>query len=84
MAHLLPLLSPAVNPDAKAHEDDPAGSANARDEGRLLDHVRNLLGQTHAALVPTVAGAAAAAWSRGLFSWQFWREGTRKFISETT
>lgn len=60
MAQLLPLLASAVNPDAEAHEDDPAGSADPRDERRLLDHVGDLLGQTHTALLAAVTGAAAA------------------------
>lgn len=74
MAQLLPLLAPAVDPDAEAHEDDPAGSADACNERRLLDHIGNLLGQTHAALLAAVAGAtaASAAWHGGLFSWQLW------------
>lgn len=40
-----PLLAVAIQPDAEDHEDDPAGGADAGDEGRLLDHVRDLLRQ---------------------------------------
>lgn len=71
VAQLLPLLTPAVDPDAEAHEDDPAGPANASDERRLLDHVSDLLSQAHAALLPAGAGVdcAGAAWHGGLFSW---------------
>lgn len=61
VAQLLPLFAPAVDPDAEAHEDDPAGPADARDERRLLDHVCNLLGQAHAALLAAVAASASAA-----------------------
>lgn len=61
MAQLLPLFAAAVDPDAEAHEDDPAGAANARNERRLLDHIGNLLGQAHAALLAAVAGATAAS-----------------------
>lgn len=50
VAELLPLLAPAVDPDAEAHEDDPAGAPDARDEGWLLHHICNLLRQAH---VPT-------------------------------
>lgn len=76
MAQLLPLLAPAVDPDAEPHEDDPAGSADACDECRLLDHISDLLSQTYAALLAVLAGAtvASAAWHGGLFSWQLWRE----------
>lgn len=41
----VPLLAVPIQPDAEDHEDDPAGGADARDEGRLLDHVRDLLRQ---------------------------------------
>lgn len=81
MAQLLPLLAPAVDPDAEAHEDDPAGSADARDERRLLDHVGDLLGQTDAALLAAVAGAgASAAWRGRLFGRGLWEneEGQNK------
>lgn len=75
MAQLLPLLASAVDPDTEAHEDDPAGPTDARDERRLLHHIGDLLSQTHAALLAIVAGAAAyAAWHGGLFSWQFWEK----------
>lgn len=73
MAQLLPLLAAAVDPDAEAHEDDPAGSADACDERWLLDHIGDLLGQTHTALLAAVAGAAASASAAarrgGLFRW---------------
>lgn len=81
MAQLLPLPAPTVDPDAEAHEDDPAGPADARDERRLLDHVGDLLGQTHAALLAAVvAPATASAWHGRLFSWQLWgkRMGGRR------
>lgn len=75
MAQLLPLFASAVDPDAEAHEDDPAGPTDACDERRLLHHIGDLLGQTHVALLAIVAGATAyaayAAWHGGLFSWQF-------------
>lgn len=73
VAQLLPLLAAAVDPDAEAHEDDPAGAANACDERRLLDHVGDLLCQTHVALLAALACTPApttAAWHRGLFSRQ--------------
>lgn len=38
-AEAVPLLAVAVQPDAEDHEDDPAGRADARDEGRLTHHV---------------------------------------------
>lgn len=41
----VPLFAVSIQPDAEDHEDDPAGGADARDEGRLLDHVRDLLRQ---------------------------------------
>lgn len=41
----VPLLAVSIQPDTEDHEDDPAGSADARDKGRLLDHVRDLLRQ---------------------------------------
>ena len=44
-AEAAPLLAVAVQPDAEHHEDDPAGGADAGDEGRLLDHVGDLLRQ---------------------------------------
>lgn len=85
MAQLLPLLAPAVDPDAEAHEDDPAGSADARDERRLLDHVGDLLGQTDAALLAAVAGAgASAAWRGRLFGWRLWEnEGGQNKTTRT-
>ncbi len=43
IAETLSLLSPPVEPDAEAHQNDPAGPSDARDEGRLLHHVRDLL-----------------------------------------
>lgn len=76
MAQLLPLLASTVNPDAEAHEDDPAGPADARDECRLLDHVGDLLGQTHVAFL--FAGAVSIAWHGRLFSW--WLCGERAEI----
>lgn len=42
MAQLLPLLAAAVDPDAETHQDDPAGSSDACDKRRLLDHICNL------------------------------------------
>ena len=41
----VPLLAVSVQPDAEDDEDEPASSGNARDEGRLLDHIRDLLRQ---------------------------------------
>lgn len=38
-AEAVSLLTVAVQPDAEDHEDDPAGCADACDEGRLTDHV---------------------------------------------
>lgn len=70
MAQLLPLLAAAVNPDTEAHEDDPAGPADACDECRLLDHVGDLLGQTHVAFLIAGATAASIAWHGRLFSWR--------------
>lgn len=76
MAQLLPLLAAAVDPDAKAHEDDPAGTADACNERRLLDHVGDLLRQAHIALLAALvctrstAASTTAAWHGGLFSWQ--------------
>lgn len=67
VAQLLPLLASTVDPDAEAHEDDPAGPADACDECRLLDHVGDLLSQTHVAFL--VAAAASIAWHGRLFSW---------------
>lgn len=69
VAQLLSLLASTVNPDTEAHEDDPAGSANACDECRLLDHVGDLLSQTHVAFLI----AASITWHGGLFS--RWRCG---------
>lgn len=69
VAQLLPLLSSAVNPDAEAHEDDPAGPADACDESRLLDHVGDLLGQTHAAFLVAGATAVSVAWHGRLLGW---------------
>lgn len=43
VAQTLSLLSPPVEPDAEAHQNDPAGPTDARDEGRLLHDVRDLL-----------------------------------------
>lgn len=74
VAQLLPLLAAAVDPDAEAHEDDPAGATNACNERRLLDHVGDLLRQTHIALLAALAGTptalTTAAWHRGRFSRQ--------------
>lgn len=41
----VPLLPVSVQPDAEDHEDDPAGGSYPRYEGRLLDHIWDLLGQ---------------------------------------
>lgn len=70
VAQLLPLLSAAVNPDAEAHEDDPAGSADACDESRLLHHVGDLLGQTHAAFFVAGATVTSVAWHGRLLGWR--------------
>lgn len=43
VAQALSLLSPPVEPDAEAHEDDPAGPSNTGDEGRLFHHISDLL-----------------------------------------
>lgn len=43
IAETLSLLSPPVEPDAEAHQNDPTCPSDARDEGRLLHHVRDLL-----------------------------------------
>lgn len=68
MAQLLPLLASTVDPDAEAHEDDPAGPADACDECGLLDHVGDLLSQAHVAFL-LAAAAASIAWHGRLFSW---------------
>ena len=52
VAQALPLLSSPVEPDAEAHEDDPAGPSDAGDESRLLHHVGDLLRD---AVVPVAA-----------------------------
>lgn len=49
VAEALSLLSPPVEPDAEAHEDDPAGPSNTGDKSRLFDHVSDLFGD---AVVP--------------------------------
>lgn len=49
VAQALSLLPPPVDPDADAHEDDPAGAADPGDERRLLHHIGDLLGD---AVVP--------------------------------
>lgn len=43
VAQALSLLSPPVEPDTKAHEDDPARPSDASNEGRLFHHIRDLL-----------------------------------------
>lgn len=43
VAETLSLLSPPVEPDAEAHQNDPTCPSDARDEGGLLHHVRDLL-----------------------------------------
>lgn len=43
VAQTLPLLPPPVQPDAEAHEDDPAGSADAGNKSRLFHHIGDLL-----------------------------------------
>lgn len=43
VAQTLSLLSPPIEPDAEAHEDDPTGASNSSDEGRLFHHVGDLL-----------------------------------------
>ena len=42
VAQALSLLSPPVQPDAEAHEDDPAGPSNASNKSWLLHHIRDL------------------------------------------
>lgn len=39
----LSLLSPPVEPDAEAHENNPAGSSNTGDKSRLFHHISDLL-----------------------------------------
>lgn len=63
----VPLLAVSIQPDAEDHEDDPAGSADARDEGRLLDHIRDLLRQgvlLANGLSHTAGGICGWDWSR--------------------
>lgn len=74
VAQLLSLLAPAVDPDAEAHEDDPASTPDACDECRLLDHISDLLGQTHATLFAAVNGSIAAfcAWRCRMLGWWLW------------
>jgi len=43
IAQTLSLLSSPVQPDTEAHENDPASPSDARNEGRLLHNVRDLL-----------------------------------------
>lgn len=43
VAQTLSLLSPPVEPDAEAHEDDPAGASNTGDKRRLLHNISDLL-----------------------------------------
>ena len=43
VAQALPLLSPPVEPNAEAHEDDPAGPSNTGDKCRLFHHISDLL-----------------------------------------
>lgn len=43
VAQALSLLPPPVEPDAEAHEDDPAGSSDTGDKSRLLHHISDLL-----------------------------------------
>lgn len=43
VAQALSLLPPPVDPDADAHEDDPAGATNPGDESWLFYHVGDLL-----------------------------------------
>lgn len=80
VAQLLPLLAAAVDPNAEAHKDDPAGSANACNERWLLDHIGDLLRQTHTVLLAAVAVAAAstaastAARCGGLFRLNLWEK----------
>lgn len=67
VAQLLPLLAAAVDPHTEAHEDHPAGTTDACDEGRLLHYISDLLRQTDV-LIPL-------SWYRGLFSRQLWGGG---------
>lgn len=71
VTQLLSLLTPAVNPDAETHENDPAGSTDAGNECWLLDHIGYLLSQAYAALLVTVTAASTVFFSshRGQFSW---------------
>lgn len=86
VAQLLPLLAPAVDPDAEAHEDDPAGPTDSCNKRWLLDHVGDLFCQTDIALFAAPARSATttptapttAAWHGGLFCWQLWEKETRK------
>lgn len=41
----IPFLARAVQPDAEDHEDDPGRRSDAGNEGGLLDHVSDLLGE---------------------------------------
>lgn len=43
VAQTLSLLPPPVQPDAEAHEDDPAGPPNTGDKSRLFHHICDLL-----------------------------------------
>lgn len=43
VAQALSLLSPPVEPDAEAHEDDPAGPSNTGNKSRLFHHISDLL-----------------------------------------
>lgn len=49
VAQALSLLSPPVEPDAEAHEDDPAGPSDTRYKSRLFHHISDLFGD---AVVP--------------------------------
>lgn len=63
MAQLLPLLAAAVDPHAESHEDDPAGTTDASNKCRLLDHICDLLSQAQAALLTAVAIGTIASTS---------------------
>lgn len=42
VAQALSLLSPPVEPDAEAHEDDPTGASNTSNKSRLFHHISDL------------------------------------------
>lgn len=44
VAETLSLLSPPVEPDAEAHENDPTGPSDSGNKGGLLHHIGDLFG----------------------------------------